>query len=412
MQIYLVGGAVRDKLLNQPVKDKDWVVTGATPDHMLTQGFQQVGADFPVFLHPDTKEEYALARTERKTGKGYGGFTFDTSASVTLKDDLMRRDLTINAIAEDQHGVIHDPWNGQQDLAQRVLRHVSPAFAEDPLRVLRVARFAARYAHLGFTIAPETLELMSQIVNSGEIEFLTAERVWQETSRALMEKSPDVYFEVLYKTGALNAFAPELACLWGIPNPEKHHPEVDSGIHTLLVLKEAAKAGASLEERFACLTHDLGKGLTPKDNYPHHYGHEKLGLAPINALSDRIRVPNKCRALALLVAEYHTHVHQVKQLKPKTVLKVLSATDAFRQPERFKQLVNCCLYDAHGRTGLETSPYPQADYLLQAFEQASQVPVRDVIADGFQGKAIREQLDIRRTLAIGQFKSTYSWPED
>lgn len=407
MEIYLVGGAVRDQLLGHPIHDRDWVVVGATPQQLLAKGYQQVGADFPVFLHPQTHEEYALARTERKQGHGYGGFTVDATPEVTLEDDLLRRDLTINAMAQDEHGHLIDPYHGQRDLEQRILRHVSDAFTEDPLRVLRVARYAARYHHFGFTIADETMALMQQLAASGELAHLTAERVWKETARALSDQAPQVYFQVLRQCGALAVWFPELDRLFGVPNPPRWHPEVDTGVHTLMVLQQAAQLSDALPVRYAALLHDLGKGLTPEEKWPSHHGHEKAGVALVKALSDRLKAPNDCRDLAMLVSEYHTHIHQIMALKPATLLKVFNACDAWRKPERFKQLLLACVADARGRTGFETIAYEQADYARAALAAAQQVDVQTIIQAGYQGAAIREQLDKARRRAIAQIKTQY-----
>ncbi|KXI27132.1 multifunctional CCA addition/repair protein [Paraglaciecola hydrolytica] len=412
MQIYLVGGAVRDTLLGLSVKDRDWVVVGATPKHMLDLGYQQVGADFPVFLHPKTKEEYALARTERKTGSGYSGFVCDVSPDVSLEDDLMRRDLTINAIAMDEHNQLIDPYHGQNDLAKKVLRHVSDAFVEDPLRVLRVARFAARYHGLGFTIAPETLTLMQQICGSGELEYLSAERVWQETARSLEGANPDIYIEVLRASGALTIWFKELAILWGIPNPAQWHPEIDTGIHTIMVLQQAAKLSDKLTVRFAALVHDLGKGLTPEHRWPSHPGHEKSGLAAINNLCDRLKAPNDCRELALLMSEYHTHVHKAFELKPATILKVLNHCDVWRKPQRFADLLLCCEADARGRTGFEEREYPNSHYFWQAYQRALQVDIKAIVASGLQGQAIKLRLNELRLQAIKDLKMSQQTTED
>lgn len=407
MQIYLVGGAVRDELLGIPVKDKDWVVVGATPEQLLDKGYQQVGNDFPVFLHPKTKEEYALARTERKQGTGYNGFVCDFSSDITLEQDLIRRDLTVNAMAKDEHGALIDPFKGQQDIKNRVLRHVSPAFEEDPLRVFRVARFAARYATKGFTVAPETQALMKRISASGELQNLTAERVWKETARALLEPKPHVYIDLLKTSNALEYWFKELTKLWGIPNPPKWHPEIDSGIHTLMVLEQAAKLSDKLTVRFASLVHDLGKALTRPENWPSHHGHEKLGLSAINNLCDRIKVPNDCRELALLVSEYHTHIHRAYDLKPKTLLNMFNACDAWRKPTRFDELLISCKADARGRTGFEASDYMQAQYVKTALNAALSVDIKAIVASGLQGKAIKEALDKQRVVKIAEVKRAY-----
>ncbi|MAD46279.1 MAG: multifunctional CCA addition/repair protein [Oceanospirillaceae bacterium] len=404
MQIYLVGGAVRDALLNIPVKDRDWVVVGATPDDMLALGYEQVGADFPVFLHPDSHEEYALARTERKSGKGYQGFDCRFSPDISLEDDLLRRDLTINAMAQDADGHIIDPYNGRDDLNSKILRHVSPAFSEDPLRVLRVARFAARYAPLGFRVADETMALMRQMVNDGELDFLVAERVWTETQRALGEKDPAVYFQVLRDCGALHTWFPELDKLFGIPQPEQHHPEIDCGIHALLSLTAAAGLSEKNAVRWAALIHDLGKALTPADELPRHIAHEKRGLKPIKSLCKRLKAPKEHQTLALLSSEFHTHVHRAFELKGATLNKLFNQTDAWRRPERFEEFLLVCEADARGRTGLENTPYPQADYCRAAFACAAAITARDMLAKGLQGAAIREGLDAARAEALQQWK--------
>jgi tRNA nucleotidyltransferase (CCA-adding enzyme) len=408
MKTYLVGGAVRDNMLGRTVHDRDWVVVGETTESMLAQGFSQVGKDFPVFLHPHSKEEYALARTEQKQGKGYTGFSVNSAADVTLEQDLSRRDLTINAMAMDANNEVIDPFNGQHDLQQRILRHVSPAFVEDPLRVLRVARFAARYAEYGFTIAPDTMTLMRTMVAQGELDHLIPERVWKETSRALLENQPQVFFNVLRECGALKVWLPELDCLWGIPNPAKWHPEIDTGVHTMLVLEQAAKISQDLAIRYAALVHDLGKGLTDPDQWPSHRGHEILGLKPIEQVSERLKVPNDCTQLALLMSEFHSHMHRAFELKPTTILKMFNRCDAWRKASRFEQLIVTCEADARGRTGFEDRDYDQAKFIRKAFEVANQVAVQPIIAAGFNGKDIRKQLDIKRTEAITAVKQ--SWP--
>ncbi len=410
MQIYLVGGAVRDELLGIPVKDKDWVVVGATPQQLLDSNYQQVGNDFPVFLHPKTREEFALARIERKKGQGYKGFICDFSSDITLEQDLIRRDLTVNAIAKDSNGQLIDPFGGQQDLKNKVLRHVSPAFEEDPLRVFRVARFAARYAQFGFVVAPETMELMQNISMSGELKSLTAERIWKETARAILEPTPQVYFDILKSCQALDDWFIELSKLWGIPNPAKWHPEIDSGIHTLMVLEQAAKLSSELTVRFASLVHDLGKALTPPEKWPSHQGHEELGLGAINDLCDRIKAPNDCRELALLVSKYHTHIHKAYELKASTILKLFNGCDAWRKPERFNALLTSCKADARGRTGFETSEYSQAQYIKTALEAALSVDIKAIVAKGFKGKAIKEALDDQRVKKIAAVKSLVNNP--
>ncbi|MCS3604517.1 tRNA nucleotidyltransferase (CCA-adding enzyme) [Buttiauxella sp. BIGb0471] len=404
MKIYLVGGAVRDGLLNIPVKDKDWVVVGATPQEMLDAGFQQVGKDFPVFLHPKSREEYALARTERKSGQGYTGFTCYAAPDVTLEQDLLRRDLTINAIAQDEHGEYIDPYNGRADIEKRQLRHVSPAFNEDPLRVLRVARFAARYAHLNFQIAPETQALMSSMAANGELEHLTPERVWKETENALTSRNPQVYFDVLRKCGALKVLFPEIDALFGVPAPEKWHPEIDTGIHVLMTLSIAAQLSPEVDVRFATLCHDLGKGLTPKEFWPRHHGHGPAGVKLVEQLCQRMRVPNEIRDLAKLVAEYHDLIHTISILQPKTIVKLFDAIDAWRKPHRVEQVALTSEADARGRTGFEASDYPQGRLLRAAWVAAKSVTNKEVLDDGFSGPAIRTELNRRRIAAVEAWK--------
>ncbi|EHP5030011.1 TPA: multifunctional CCA addition/repair protein [Vibrio cholerae] len=400
MQIYLVGGAVRDQLLQLPVYDRDWVVVGSSPQAMLAAGFQAVGKDFPVFLHPNSKEEHALARTERKTGVGYTGFACHYAPDVTLEEDLLRRDLTINAMAQDNSGQLIDPYGGQRDLAAKVLRHVSPAFVEDPLRVLRVARFAAKLHHLGFTVAEETMQLMAKIAQSGELQHLTAERVWQEWHKSLSTHHPEVFLQVLRDCGALAVVLPEIDRLFGVPQPEKWHPEIDTGIHTLMVAKQAAQLSDSLLVRFAAQVHDLGKGVTPPSEWPSHKLHCHTGLNIIESLCERIRVPNEFRDLALAVCAQHSNIHRADELKPATKLKVLGLLDVWRKPERLEQVLLCCEADHRGRLGLESEPYPQREIFLRAYQAALGVAVQAVIADGFQGKQIKEELDKRRVSAI------------
>ena len=408
MQIYKVGGAVRDRLLGQPVTDIDWVVVGATTEEMLAKGFRPVGADFPVFLHPKSGEEYALARTERKSGRGYGGFTFHASPEVTLEEDLIRRDLTINAMAEDDHGNLTDPYNGQQDLAGRVLRHVSPAFAEDPLRVLRVARFAARYAGLGFTVARETMELMRRLSESGELQALTPERSWKEISRALMEEQPQVFIQVLRDCGALKVLLPEVDALFGVPQPEVHHPEIDSGVHTLSVLEQAAQHQQPLTVRWACLLHDLGKGLTPQSEWPRHIAHEHKGLTLIKTVNERFKAPRDCQELALLVGQYHTHGHRALELKPSTLLELLQSFDVYRRPQRFEEFIVACEMDARGRKGFEQRSYPQADYLRGAASAARGVAVQPLLEKGLKGPELGEALKQERLNALKAYKEAAS----
>lgn len=409
MRVYLVGGAVRDRLLGLPQGDRDHVVVGATVQQMLDLGYQQVGRDFPVFLHPRTQDEYALARTERKQGHGYTGFVCHAAPDVTLEQDLLRRDLTINAIAEDDDGTLVDPYHGQRDLALRVLRHVSPAFGEDPLRVLRVARFAARFHAQGFTIAPETLALMRQMTEAGELAHLTPERVWKEMERVLLGPAPRVFFEVLRECGALEVLLPELEALYGVPAPAKWHPEVDTGLHTMLVLDQACRLSPELPVRFAALCHDLGKGLTPPAFWPSHHGHGQKGLPLIRVLCERLRVPNDCRDLALLVSDLHTHIHIAFDLKPATLLKVFDKADAWRRPERFAQLLDACRADFFGRTGFEEKVYSQPDYVAEALAAAAAVPVKEIVAAGYQGEAIREQLAKRRVDAISRVKDEWTF---
>ncbi|MGP0173209.1 multifunctional CCA addition/repair protein [Pseudomonas sp. NCHU5208] len=404
MQIYKVGGAVRDRLLGRPISEVDWVVVGASAEQMLELGYRPVGADFPVFLHPQTGEEYALARTERKSGRGYGGFTFHASPEVTLEEDLIRRDLTVNAMAEDEQGNLVDPYGGQQDLAARLLRHVSPAFAEDPLRVLRVARFAARYAPLGFAVAPETLALMRQLAESGELADLTPERSWKEISRALMEPRPDVFVQVLRDCGALAALLPEVDVLFGVPQPETHHPEIDTGVHVLSVLRQSAEHQQPLSVRWACLLHDVGKGLTPEAEWPRHIAHEHKGLKLIEAINARCKVPRECAELAVLVGEFHTHGHRALELRPSTLLELLQRFDVFRRPQRFAEFVAACEMDARGRQGLEQRDYPQATYLLGAAEAARQVPVKPLLEKGFKGAELGEALNRERLKALKAYK--------
>ncbi|MBU9816653.1 multifunctional CCA addition/repair protein [Rahnella sp. C60] len=406
MEIYLVGGAVRDSLLNLPVSEHDWVVVGATPEYMLEKGYQQVGKDFPVFLHPVTHDEYALARTERKSGSGYNGFTCYAAPDVTLEQDLMRRDLTINAIAKSKDGELFDPYHGQRDIEQRLLRHVSDAFGEDPLRVLRVARFAARFAHLGFTVAPETQALMQQMAESGELEALISERVWKETEKALQTQDPQVFFQVLRDCGALKVLFPEIDALFGVPAPEKWHPEIDTGIHTLMTLKIASTLTPDVDVRFSALCHDLGKALTPPQFWPAHHGHGPAGVKLVEKLCQRLKVPTHIRDLAKLVAEFHDLIHTVNKLRPETLLKLFDTIDVWRKPQRLEQMIMTSEADARGRTTFENNPYPQGDYLREAFNVARSVTNKDVLDAGFQGMAIRDELKKRRTQALADWKQT------
>ena len=406
MQVYLVGGAVRDHLLGHPYHEKDYVVVGATPEQLLAEGYQPVGKDFPVFLHPKTKEEYALARTERKSGVGYHGFQFFTDTSVKLEDDLIRRDLTINAMAMDNHGQVYDPYGGQQDLQHKVLRHVSEAFTEDPLRVLRVARFAARYATYGFTVAEETLQLMRKIAQSGELSALTPERVWKETSRALMEDHADVYFQILKDCDALEVLFPEINALFGVPQRPEYHPEIDCGIHTLMALKQACLANYALEVRFAVLVHDLGKALTPVEELPRHIMHEERGIPPVTQICDRLKVPTALKNLALIVCKEHLKCHQVKNLKPGTLWRLLQRLDVLRRPEKVEAFVQACECDAKGRLGLEQRPYPQAQYMLDAMQIVRNIRAQD-LPEHVSGPEIGEMLIQYRIDALAKFKEQH-----
>ncbi|MBC7984553.1 MAG: multifunctional CCA addition/repair protein [Candidatus Obscuribacterales bacterium] len=401
MQIYLVGGAVRDELLGLAVRERDWVVVGATPDDLSARGYRAVGKDFPVFLHPESNEEYALARTERKSGPGYRGFVTSASPDVTLEQDLARRDLTINAIAKDPNtGTLLDPYGGQRDLSARLLRHVSDAFVEDPVRVLRVARFAARFASLGFSVAPETLALMRDIAASGELNALVPERVWQEAQRVLHEKSPQVFFRTLRESGALKYIFPEIDALFGVPQPEKWHPEIDTGIHTLMVLEQAARLSDDPIVRFAALTHDLGKATTPKDQWPRHVGHELSSVKLLGGLCARLRIPTEYRECAVAVARYHGHAHRALELRPATIVELFENLDAFRRPARFEQFLCACEADIRGRTGFEEREYPQAGHLRRAFAIASQVKLDAAVLANLAGLQIRERLHAARVDAL------------
>ena len=408
MKIYQVGGAVRDRLLQRPFHDTDWVVVGATPEDMTAQGFTPVGKDFPVFLHPQTHEEYALARTERKSGVGYRGFVVHTSPDVTLEEDLARRDLTINAIAAPADwtgvGAVFDPYNGQADLQAKLLRHVTDAFREDPVRILRVARFAARFED--FSVAPETLQLMREMVQAGETDHLVPERVWQEIRRGLMEAQPSRMFEVLRNCGALQVILPELNRLWGVPQRPEYHPEVDTGVHAMLVLDMAAQLHAPLTVRFACLCHDFGKGTTPADVLPRHIGHEQRSARLLQAVCNRWRVPNDCKELADVVAREHGNIHRSSDLNAAAVMRLLERCDAIRKPERFTEALLACECDARGRTGLQAQPYPQRLRLQAALDAALAVntaPIAQAAAQqGLQGKAIGEAVTAARTQAVAQ----------
>jgi tRNA nucleotidyltransferase (CCA-adding enzyme) len=404
MRVYLVGGAVRDRLLGLPVRERDWVVVGATPEELVRLGYQPVGREFPVFLHPTTHEEYALARQERKVGPGYRGFTTQFAPTVTLEEDLRRRDLTVNAMAEDEDGTLIDPYGGEADIAARSLRHVSEAFVEDPVRILRVARFAARLAPLGFRVAEETLALMRRIADSGEARTLVPERVWQETERALAEAHPEVFFETLRACGALAVIYPEIDALFGVPQPPRWHPEIDTGVHVMLALRYAAAHDAPAAVRFAVLMHDLGKAQTPKADWPRHHGHEEFGVPLINDLCDRLKVPNAQRELAILAARHHTLVHRALELTPATVLTLLENCDALRRPERFAELLLACEADARGRSGRENAPYPQVGYLREALAAAAGATLTESERRGLEGAEIGAELRRRRLAALGNLK--------
>ena len=403
MKIYLVGGAVRDTLLELPVKERDWVVIGETPESMVQQGFRPVGKDFPVFLHPQSHEEYALARTERKTAPGYKGFTVHAAPDVSLEQDLIRRDLTINAMAMTPQGQLVDPYGGQRDLEQRIFRHISPAFAEDPVRILRVARFAARYSHLGFTLAEETRILMQSMVTAGEVDHLVPERVWAELFKALNEKSPSAFFYILKDCAALDKIFPEINCLFGVPQPEKHHPEIDTGIHAMLCLEQAALLSSNPEVRFAALVHDLGKGVSPKSNWPHHHGHETQGLPILEQMCERLRVPNSFKTLAKQVMQYHTHCHRAFELRASTINDMLAALGAYKPVNKLPEFLLACEADAKGRTGFENSPYPQAELLNGAARAATSVDTSSILNGELKGSQIGEAIRRLRIKAISEF---------
>lgn len=407
MQIYKVGGAVRDLLLGIPQKDVDWVITGTTPEALLELGYQAVGADFPVFLHPETKEEYALARTERKKGQGYKGFECFFSPDVRLEDDLNRRDLTINAMAMTPEGKLIDPFNGQADLNNKILRHVSDAFVEDPLRVLRVARFLARFHHYGFRIADETLALMQDISASGELESLTPERVWRETQKALSENSPVAYFSALQSANALEALFPEIHALFGVPQDPKHHPEIDTGIHTFMVLEQATRLSNAPEVRFAALTHDLGKALTPEALWPKHPEHDEKGLVPLNTLCERFKVPNKFRAVANKTCRWHTACHQALESNADRVLLTLEALDVFRTPTNLEPFLLACEADSRGRPGFEEAPYPQARFMRAAHKVAEKIQAKPFVDKSIRGKEIGSAIQVARRDAIHQLRLTW-----
>jgi tRNA nucleotidyltransferase (CCA-adding enzyme) len=408
MEIYLVGGAVRDEMLGRPVRERDWVVVGAQPSELEALGYRQVGKDFPVFLHPESHEEYALARTERKIAPGYHGFETRYSPDVSLTEDLLRRDLTINAMARAADGTLIDPYGGAADLSARVLRHVSSAFSEDPVRILRLARFAARYAGLGFVVAPETLSLMQQMTAAGEVDALVAERVWAETAKALSEPAPAVYFSVLRACGALAVVFPELDRLYGVPQPERWHPEIDTGVHVELVLTAAAQLSSASRVRFAALVHDLGKGSTPPDEWPKHHGHEARGVRLVESLCARLRVPTDHRDLGVLVCREHGIVHRAMELRPETVLALFERCDALRRPDRFTELLLACTADARGRTGHESVAYPQADFLARALDTARAVALTAEQRDGLNGAAIGRRLAELRLAALTALCSSRS----
>ncbi len=406
MKVYLVGGAVRDQLLGYPIKENDWVVVGSTPSELLQQGFQQVGKDFPVFLHPSSHEEYALARTERKRGPGYYGFACDYNPNVTLEEDLARRDLTINAMAKSLSGELIDPYHGQNDLNLKQLRHVSPAFIEDPVRVLRVARFAARYHHLGFRLAKETKNLMYAMCKSGELNHLVAERVWQEWMRSLSEKNPEVFITILRECGALQVILPELDALFGVPNPRAYHPEVDSGVHTLMVIAAASTISTMSKIRFAASVHDLGKGITPMGIWPSHHGHEQLGVNLIKALCERLRIPVEYKKFAQTVSQFHLLIHRFFELRPETLVSVLEKADAFRRPQQFKELLQVCKADQFGK-GKRFDEYPQEQAWLDVLSETQKISAKSFIEQGLQGEAIRKALHDQRVSCIQQFLENY-----
>jgi tRNA nucleotidyltransferase (CCA-adding enzyme) len=403
MKRYAVGGAVRDELLGLPVKERDWVVVGATPEDMVAAGYRPVGKDFPVFLHPQTKEEHALARTERKSGRGYHGFTFHTGPEVTLEDDLRRRDLTVNAIARNEDGSLVDPYGGKRDLDARVLRHVSDAFAEDPVRILRLARFHARFAPLGFRIADETMALMRKMVASGEADHLVPERVWQETERALMLDKPSPFFATLRDCGALARVMPELDALFGVPQRADYHPEIDTGIHILMCVDAAARMGFTLPVRVCALLHDLGKACTPHAEWPSHKQHESRGVPLVRQFCDRLRVPADTRDLAIIHTREHLIVHLALELRPGTLLELFERVDLFRRPDRFDRMLEACLCDARGRAGLENCEYPQVQYLKEAATTARGVDVADVLAAGFKDEAVGAELRKRRQQRLAEW---------
>lgn len=404
LDVYRVGGAVRDELLGRVPVEHDFVVVGSGPDVLVERGFRPVGRDFPVFLHPDSGQEFALARTERKSGPGYRGFTFHTGPGVSLEDDLKRRDLTINAIAESRTGELVDPWGGRRDIELGVLRHVSDAFVEDPVRLLRLARFAARFD--AFSVAPETLALCRRLVETGEVDHLVAERVWQEMARALMHDRPSIFIRLLRETGALARILPEVEALFGVAQVPEYHPEVDTGVHVLLVLDQAAAMGGSLAARFACLVHDLGKALTPADQLPSHHGHERSGLGPVEMVCDRFRVPNDCRELAMLVCEFHLMAHRALSLRPSKVVGLLHRLDAWRRPERFEQFLLACKADKRGRTGRAGEPYPAGDFLERAARETAEVDAAEFARRGLRGPEIGRAIDAERSERVAALRKS------
>ena len=409
MRIYLVGGAVRDRLLDYPVFERDWLVVGADADTMLALGYRPVGKDFPVFLHPETNDEYALARTERKTAPGYKGFAVNASPEVALEEDLLRRDLTVNAMAIGDDGVLVDPFGGQKDLQDRVLRHVSPAFCEDPVRILRVARFAARYAHLGFKVAEETRQLMRDMVAAGEVDYLVPERVWAELYKALTEQMPSAFFETLKDCDALAAIFPEIQALFGVPQPVKYHPEIDTGVHSLMALTQAARLSPKPEVRLAALLHDLGKALTDPQKWPSHHGHERNGLPVLEALCQRLRVPKVIKALCAQVMEYHTHCHRGFELRADTLTEMLQNIGAFKAENQLQDFLLACEADARGRTGFEEVPYPQAEFIRAAAQTAREIDTRDVLQSNLQGAQIGAAIQGLRSQAIKSLKQASSF---
>jgi tRNA nucleotidyltransferase (CCA-adding enzyme) len=407
MKTYLVGGAVRDRLLGYPVKERDWLVVGVSAETMLAQGYRPVGKDFPVFLHPETHEEYALARTERKTAPGYKGFAVYAAPDVTLEEDLRRRDLTINAMAIADDGTLVDPYGGQQDLQNRILRHVSPAFSEDPVRILRVARFAARYAHLGFTVADETRQRMRDMVADGEADHLVAERVWTELHKTLTEATPSAFFQTLRDCGALRVIFPEIDALFGVPQPEQYHPEIDTGVHALMVLEQAAGLSAKVEVRLAALLHDLGKALTPSEYWPSHHGHEQKGLLALDIFCERLRVPKNFKTLCAQVMEYHTHCHRALELRADTLVDMLQMIGAFKPDSRLEEFILACEADARGRTGFENRSYPQADYIRSAAFEGAAIDASAVVRSDLRGSQIGDAIRQLRIAAVNSFKQRY-----